>query len=148
MGSAPRYIVFLQIPLLPELYCRAFGFRVFVNTLRRSSRAGTFSATDFEKYRRAWIQPGALRGMIDWYRALRLPRRRPTEDRERSARIEVPTLVLWGARDAFFEKNLAEKSVEYCIDGKLEVFPENTHWIHHEAPDQVSKSILHFLSGE
>jgi epoxide hydrolase 4 len=43
---------------------------MMTETLAKTSRPGTFSKEDFEAYRKAWRQPGAPTGMINWYRAL------------------------------------------------------------------------------
>src|SRR5580658_7680689 len=60
------YMLFFQIPRLPELLFAQNGTR----TLLRTSRPGTFSPEDLDRYREAWSQPGALTAMINWYRAL------------------------------------------------------------------------------
>jgi epoxide hydrolase 4 len=79
------YMFFMQLPWLPEFLLAAGNFRLLTRTLADTSRTGTFSEQDFEHYRRAWRQPGALTGMINWYGALRAgikPIGKPT--------IEVP----------------------------------------------------------
>src|SRR6266571_7764457 len=64
------YIFFFQLPWLPEALFSAFNFHIGSRSLLRSSRPGTFSTEDLAQYRAAWSQPGALTGMINWYRAL------------------------------------------------------------------------------
>ncbi len=63
------YIFFFQLPWLPERSFRASRFALAVKSLQGSSRPGTFSDPDLERYRQAWSQPGAVRSMIHWYRA-------------------------------------------------------------------------------
>src|SRR2546423_6788623 len=64
------YMFFFQLPWLPEALFSALSFRVGARALLHSSRPGTFSVEDLAQYRGAWSQPGALTGMINWYRAL------------------------------------------------------------------------------
>jgi len=133
------YIRFFQLPWLPELTVRALGARA----LDRTSRPGTFSAAELTEYRRAWRQPGALRGMINWYRAAS----RMDPGRLGDGRITVPTLIVWGVRDTALVSEMAEESLELCETGRLERFEEATHWILHEEPAAVSALIRKFLSA-
>ena len=64
-----QYILFFQIPLLPEWLLARDDYRALTVTLQRSSRPGAFSEDDLDRYRTAYDQPGALAGMLSWYRA-------------------------------------------------------------------------------
>lgn len=132
------YIGFFQLPWLPELTIRFLGARA----LKRTSRPGTFSAAELAEYRRAWRQPGALRAMIDWYRAAY----RAAPDRLGSGRVTVPTLIIWGVRDAALVPEMARESLELCEAGRLERFEDATHWVQHEEPAAVNALIREFLS--
>jgi epoxide hydrolase 4 len=81
------YMLFFQIPMLPEFLFLRDGTR----RLLRTSRKGAFSPEDLERYREAWSQPGALTAMINWYRAL--PREMPYLAAAES-RVSVPTRIL------------------------------------------------------
>ena len=109
------YILYFQIPWLPERMSRAGNFRMMANALVQTSRKGTFSEEDLQCYRQSWSQPGAIQSMIHWYRAA--ARRIPDEGV--SARISVPTLILWGLLDHFLEASMAEKSLSLCQQGRL-----------------------------
>jgi pimeloyl-ACP methyl ester carboxylesterase len=135
------YIGFFQLPWLPELVSRMGHWRLLVRAIQRSSRPGTFSETDLEQYRQAWAQPQAYRAMLHWYRAVvrkppRLSVHRPTT---------VPTLLIWGAQDAFLGLDLARSSMALCQDGQLAMLEEGTHWVHHEEPARVNVLIETFL---
>jgi hypothetical protein len=67
------YILFMQLPRLPEFLFEAQNFRAMTEALTKSSRPGTFSEQDLTAYREAWRKPGAPTAMINWYRALRHP---------------------------------------------------------------------------
>jgi pimeloyl-ACP methyl ester carboxylesterase len=80
--------------------------------------------------------------MLHWYRAaLRNP-----PDTPRDVRIRVPTLIIWGARDKFLDREMAEPSRELCDNGRLVVLEEATHWVQHEEPEQVNALILNHLA--
>lgn len=134
------YIFFFQLPWLPETLFSAFHFRVGSRTLLRSSRPGTFSAEDLAQYRAAWSQPGALTGMIHWYRALF---RHRTKFPDRTVR--VPTRILWGERDAFLVSEMAHDSLRYCADAELYTFANASHWLQHEEPARVSELLVEFF---
>jgi pimeloyl-ACP methyl ester carboxylesterase len=111
--------------------------------MESSSRPGTFTAEDWTQYREAWSQPDAFKSMVHWYRAaLRAAPKTPA-----NLRIHVPTLLIWGARDRFLRRELAEPSVALCDRGRLEFFDEATHWIQHEEADKVNELILEHLAG-
>jgi pimeloyl-ACP methyl ester carboxylesterase len=139
------YIAFFQIPWLPEIYCRAFRFRALIRTLERTSRPGTFSEEDLERYRDAWGKPGALHAMIQWYRAAKKRKRGNLSSPKKLDLIKIPVLLLWGDRDAFFAKDLAEKTLGRCEHARLRDFSDGTHWIHHEEPELVASEVLSFI---
>ena len=133
---------FFQIPKLPESLISARHFELARRALVRTSRPGTFSAEDLAQYQAAWSQPGAMTGMINWYRALAS---RPAL--ARIPDIQVPTLVLWGKRDAFLLPELAERSVSRCRDAELVWFHEATHWVQHEECSELNRRLLHFFGS-
>ena len=137
------YVGWFQLPWLPELVTRVGRGRLLVRALQQSSRPGTFTPADLERYREAWSQPQALRAMLNWYRALlRRPPQRPT-----SGPVTVPTLLLWGANDRFLGREMAHASLEQCQQGQLVMFEEATHWVHHEQSVRVNGLLETFLSA-
>jgi epoxide hydrolase 4 len=137
------YIFFFQVPGLPERGFRRNGFSFAVKALRTTSRPGLFTDADLDVYREAWSQPGAVRSMIHWYRAaLRSQPKPPTTSRV----VGVPTLLLWGTQDRFLGQEMAQPSIDLCDDGRLEFFPEASHWIQHEEPERVNQRLIEFLT--
>ena len=134
------YVGLFQLPWLPEAALRASGFALLRRSLRATSRPGTFSEDDLERYAAAWSHPGSLTAMLDYYRALRLPRL-PLA----GPRVTTPTLVLWGAHDAFLDRRVGETALQQCTDARLVVLEEATHWLHHEQPERVNDEIVGFL---
>jgi len=134
------YMFFFQLPWLPEALFSAFNFRIGSQALLRSSRPGTFSAEDLAQYHVAWSQPGALTGMINWYRALFRDRVKFSDKI-----VRVPTRILWGERDAFLLAEMAHESVRYCTNAELFTFANATHWLQHEEPARVSELLIDFF---
>ena len=136
------YALAFQIPWLPERLLSRDGFRGLARSMAASSRPGTFSEADLDRYRRAWSEPGAMTAMVNWYRAgLRIPHA-PWPD----PLIRVPTLMIWGAKDRFLGPGVARSSFALCESARLEWIDEATHWVQHEEPERVNRLILDFLA--
>jgi pimeloyl-ACP methyl ester carboxylesterase len=135
------YVFALQVPWLPELGLRGFGGRPLAELLRRTSRPGTFSDDDLAQYRRAWEQPGAMRAMVNWYRAgLRSPSGQPPRPR-----VRAPVLILWGVKDPALSTDLARASLALCDQGRLEFYDDASHWLPHEEPERINRRLLAFF---
>ncbi len=135
------YIGFFQLPLLPEALLTMGNARGVAQMLLASSHPRTFSDADIGEYTRAWKQPGAMTAMLNWYRAVV---QRPPQISD-DARVHVPTLVIWGAQDVALTREMAQKSVEFCDDGRLVLFEDATHWVQHEKADQVNALLAEFF---
>ena len=57
------YAFLFQIPSLPERAVRANNWRFLI-----SATPADLTAEERDRYRKAWSQPGAVTGMINWYR--------------------------------------------------------------------------------
>ncbi len=137
------YVGVFQLPWLPEFAFRRRNWRGLTRALVTTSRPGTFSEDDLARYRQAWSEPGAIRAMIHWYRAALRDRPEPPG----SPRIRVPTRLLWGPGDRFLSRGLAEASLAFCDEGRLEWVEGATHWLQHEEPERVNRLLLDFLNG-
>jgi len=135
------YMLFFQIPRLPEWIFRQQNWRTGIKALQGSSRPGTFSETDLQKYCEAWAQPGAFRAMINWYRAALRHKAKSSGN----TRITVPTLLIWGTEDKFLGREMAEPSINKCDNGQLIFIEGATHWVQHEEPEQVNLLIRQFI---
>ncbi len=63
------YVGLFQIPGLPERLLTANRCRALRRALTTTSRPGAFAEADLERYVEAWLQPGAMTAMLNWYRA-------------------------------------------------------------------------------
>jgi pimeloyl-ACP methyl ester carboxylesterase len=138
-------VFFFQIPRLPEEVIRAGDFAILRSALRRDPvRPGTFSAWDIERYVEAIAQPGALTATLNYYRALL---RYPREKRALLKRIEAPVLVIWGERDRFLSRRLAEPSRLWVPNLlRVEWLREASHWVGEDHPGEVNTLLLDFLA--
>lgn len=134
------YVFAFQIPRLPEWFFRRSNYEPLISAMREGSLSGAYTVTDFERYRRAWAEEGALTGMLNWYRAAFRHRESPPQQR-----VQAPTLLIWGKNDQALVPELAPRSVSYCDDGRLERFPDATHWVPNEHPERVSELLLDHL---
>jgi epoxide hydrolase 4 len=138
------YMFFFQLPRLPEAMSSRANYALLTRTIRSTARPGTFKEEDFELYRTAWSQPGALTGMLNWYRAA-LPTM--LSGPRGGVQVEIPALLVWGARDAFLGRELVQPTMELCRNGRVELLEQATHWLTHEEPEKVNALLTHFLSG-
>jgi len=140
------YMYFFQIPLIPELF---FGRnkampirRIFEKT---SVNKGMFPSEVTEVYRKNASRPGALRAMINYYRALfRFPPKLQTEQGS-SKNITVPTLLIWGEHDLALSKHLAVATDTYVDNLTLNFIPDGSHWIQQDCPEEVNRILSNFL---
>jgi epoxide hydrolase 4 len=148
LATSPRqllkswYTFYFQLPWLPEVLFRRRNWKGLTESMRATSRPGTFSDADLDRYRAAWSEPGAMTAMIHWYRAaMRVPPA-PRDD----VRVHVPAMLIWGAKDKFLDRGLTKPSLAHCDCATLEVIKEATHWVQHEEPEQVNRLLVDFLS--
>ena len=134
------YMFFFQIPGLPEAVIRRNQYAASARSLVASSRPGTFLQADLDRYVEAWSRTDGLRTMIHWYRAIG---QKPSQMGH--PRVRVPLLMIWGARDRFLGRELAQPSIDLCADGRLEFIEEASHWVQHEEPARVNALLEQFL---
>jgi epoxide hydrolase 4 len=138
------YVFFFQIPRLPEEVICAGDFALLRSALRRDPvRPGTFAAEDIERYVKAIAQPGALTASLNYYRALL---RYLRETRALLKRIEAPVLVIWGERDRFLSRRLAEPPRLWVPNLlRVERLQDASHWVAEDRLQEVNTLLLDFL---
>jgi pimeloyl-ACP methyl ester carboxylesterase len=142
------YALFFQLPWLPE---RLFGRdakrlpRMFE---RAAVRNEVFLPEETEVYRKSAAQPGAMRGMVNYYRALV---RGGGMRRQRALGIptlEMPTLLVWGTEDIALGIELTYDTDRYVSDLTLRYVPDVGHWVQLEAAEDVNRILEAWLAGE
>jgi pimeloyl-ACP methyl ester carboxylesterase len=135
------YVRFFRLPWLPEALLRQRRFKPLVDIIRRRARPDTVTSATLDRHREAWRAPGALTGMVNWYRALW----RKELPASAELRLPTPLLLIWGERDAFGVHALAESSLRLCENGQAVYLKEATHWVQHDEPERCIKALLDFL---
>ena len=102
----------------------------------------TFNKDQRQRYRDAWGQPGAMTGMINWYRASLRGMGRSTG----ASKIQAPTLMLWGKQDPHISYEMALLSIDMCEDGHLVTFEEASHWVLYDESEATSKYLIQHFS--
>jgi pimeloyl-ACP methyl ester carboxylesterase len=123
-------------------------------------RKGTLDNTQCDAYEQVWAQPGAVNGMLQYYRAMPQLAHSGNRGSDKGAqviapaqmkipniRITCPTLILWGEQDQAFVKQNIDGVKEYVPDARVKRFPEASHWLQHELPDDVNREIDGFLEA-
>lgn len=134
------YILFFQLPWLPERFLHRFGAWALHGTNPRA-----YTDEDRRLYREAWDQPGAATGMINYYRALQRSGG-ARRDSVRATEVRVPTLVLWGDRDVALLPELADGLERWVPDVRVVRFPRASHWVMRDEPVRVNNLLIDFLS--
>jgi pimeloyl-ACP methyl ester carboxylesterase len=141
------YVFFFQIPWLPERLLRARGAqaieRAFAGMAIDKAR---FPAAVTDEFRRNALEPGALKAMINYYRAaLRAGSKAMNPE---PGVIETPTLMIWGEEDSALGKATTVGTDKYVRDLTLRYLPGVSHWVQQEAPEKVNAMIEAWLKGE
>lgn len=136
------YAGVFQLPRLPEWLLARDDAALLSRILTGSAAPGTFDAATLARYREAWARPGAIRAMVNWYRAFLRASDRP------DGRVSAPTLLCWGENDPALRARLARESVGRCADGRLLSFPDASHWVHLDRADRVNEALVDHFGAE
>ncbi|GIH14351.1 alpha/beta fold hydrolase [Rugosimonospora africana] len=133
------YMAAFQVPWVPELVLSRGRGEAMRNLLIRA-RLDPDSAA---RYAARAAVPGAMRGPLNWYRAL------PLGLREHIGRVKVPTLFVWSDGDRFVTRTAADLCRRYVTGPyRFEVFEGASHWLPEEVPERVAAALLeHFASA-
>lgn len=132
------YMVAFQVPVLPELALKAGHGRLFAAALRR---AGLDAATA-ARYASRGAQYEGWRGPLAWYRAL------PLQMEAHARPVRVPTLMVWGPRDAFITRGAAESAAHWVdADYRFVEVPGGDHWLPETDPEAVTAALLPWLEA-
>ncbi|RJT07442.1 alpha/beta fold hydrolase [Halococcus sp. IIIV-5B] len=133
------YVWFYQVPKLPEWTLGRNDMENMVASLELTSNPETFDEETVNLYREAWRHTG-ISPRINWYRGFRRSDRPPHDI------VTQPTIVCWGQDDVALVSSMAESSIDYCENGQLRMFPDASHWVHHDEREEVTEALLHHLS--
>jgi len=142
------YVLFFQLPRLPEWLLGRRGARAIGEAFRRTAvHPERFPEEVTRVYRDAALCPGALTAMLDYYRALvrgggmrrQLALGLPT--------IEIPTLLVWGVRDVALSLATTWGTDAWVRDLTVRYLPDASHWVQQDAPELVNEMLAAWLEG-
>ena len=140
---ASQYMTAFQSPET-EQRLSADGYAPLMRILADVIKAGYLTAADSAEYIKAWSQPGALTGGLNYYRAARFGPTAPGTPVPAMI-VNVPTLVIWGARDPYLLTGNLDGLEAYVPRLTVKRIPEATHWVVHERPAEVNALIREFI---
>lgn len=141
------YGLFFQLPWLPEKALAAGGYRAIGEAFRGMAiDKSRFPEEVLEVYRRNAARPGALRAMVNYYRALVRGGGGTRQRRLGYPRIETPTLMVWGEEDRALGKETTYGTDAFVADLTVEYLPGVSHWVQQEAPEKVNDILARWLA--
>ena len=138
----------------------ANNYAALTGIFTRTSKADVFTEEDRRAYIKAWSQPGALTGGLNYYRAARIGPPAASADVTAgkadlvptapgaSLTVKVPTLVIWGEKDTALLTGNLDGLGGYVPDLQIKRIPQGSHWVVHEEPDLVNRHIREFIGGK
>jgi pimeloyl-ACP methyl ester carboxylesterase len=153
--QASQYMLMFRSPQAEQsLAANDYGFLVRI-VLEGGLKSGIFTEDDKPAYIKAWSQPGALTGGLNYYRANEVGPPAPGQATgdvggsfaadPSNLMVKVPTLVIWGEKDtALLVQNLdgLEKFVPQLTINRI---PDGSHWVIHEKRAEVNAAIRDFI---
>lgn len=149
---ASRYIRLFRVRSI-EMAARAIGYRKLADRTFDRMAGGGLPDEERDRYARDWSRPGAMRAMLNWYRASRIkvpPVWAPTVppnwlDRP-FPKVTIPTLVIWGLRDKALLPIQLDGLRDHVEDLRIRTAPDAGHFITWEKPGFVTQAIREFIA--
>jgi pimeloyl-ACP methyl ester carboxylesterase len=151
--AASQYINAFRDPGF-ERAVEAMGFATFFDkSFSKHVELSRIPEEEKRQYLADWSQPGALGAMLNWYRASRLVVPPPGMTvplpgwvLKPFPKVQVPTLVIWGMRDAALLPVQLEGLDELVEDLAIVRLPNAGHFAPWEAPAEVAAALAPFLA--
>jgi epoxide hydrolase 4 len=133
------YVFFFQLPVLPEKLVSRNDYAF----TRKTFEVDGFDKETIEHYIDALRVPKAVTSAINYYRA---SIRRAAKGRLPIIReIEQKVLVIWGDKDRYLRKEMAEPPKDLVPNARVVHLPHATHWVQNDATDEVNRLLLDFV---
>jgi epoxide hydrolase 4 len=152
--QASSYIHYLRDPRA-EARLSANNFEKLLGMLSRFGPQPWLTPERQAAYIEAWSPPGALTGMLNWYRATPLVVPQPGEAVDPTKvlklepaqlRVRMPHLLIWGMGDRALLPVTRATLPSYCDDLTVREIENADHWIVHQRTDEVIDLIRDFLA--
>lgn len=138
------YMFMHQLPLIPEFILGNTlpqFFKLFFRGWMHHPEH--FTDKDLQAFVRAYKEPGALTGSINYYRAMMQTKPKMSVFKQK---VTVPTLLIWGEDDKALSKELTYNTQAY-VDNTLEIkYIKNcSHWAQNDCPKEVTQYLVDFF---
>jgi pimeloyl-ACP methyl ester carboxylesterase len=149
-GAASQYIHEIRAEGSETRYA-ANDYALLWRSLEKTAEAGHLTAADRAAFVSAWSQSGALTGMFNWYRAMRMdpPKAGGQAQAElyddEQLMVRVPARVMWGMQDTALLPGCVEGLERWVPNLDVRHVPDGSHWIVYEKPQLVSETIRNWL---
>ncbi len=153
--QASAYMHYLRDPRAEERLS-ANNFEKLIGMLSRFGPQPWLTPERQARYIEAWSVPGALTGMLNWYRATPLLVPHPGEAVDPAKvmkldpaqlRVRMPHLVIWGMDDRALLPVSRETLPDYCDDLTVREIEGADHWVVHQRTGEVIDLIRSFLGA-
>jgi pimeloyl-ACP methyl ester carboxylesterase len=150
--KASQYMLMFRSPQA-EAILSANNYAALVEAvLGEGLKTGAFTEEDKKEYIKAWSQPGALTGGLNYYRAANAGPPAAGETRASAPTpapsafiVKVPTLVIWGEKDTALLISSLDGLETFVPQLTIKRIPDGTHWVIHEKPELVNQYIREFI---
>jgi pimeloyl-ACP methyl ester carboxylesterase len=152
--KASQYMLTLRSPEAEQILSDN-SYKWLTNALVKWGSKWEMTEEIRQRYVKAWSQPGALTGALNYYRASPLYPPTSNKDKERIKNImdlpremfdvNVATLVIWGELDQALLVGNLDGLEDYVDELVVKRIPDGTHWVIHEKPELVSSLIREFV---
>jgi pimeloyl-ACP methyl ester carboxylesterase len=140
------YVFFFQIPWIPEKLLAAKGARAIGQAFSALAMDQTnFGPEVLQVYRDNALIRGALKSMVNYYRAAAQTTGFRNFTRDKVSAITVPTLMIWGEEDLALGVELTDGYEGLVQDFTLFRLKGVGHWVQQEAPETVNAHLEAWL---
>lgn len=149
--KASQYMLVFRSPQAEQILSANHDSAFVDSILGEGLKKGYFTEEDKQEYLKAWAQPGALTGGLNYYRANELgPPASPEQEVNLTKTLpttttKVPVLVIWGEKDPYLLVGNLSGLEKYVPKLTIKRIPDGTHWVIHEQPEQVNRLIKEFI---
>ena len=150
--AASQYMLLFRLDKAERVMTENNYARLVAMLQSAGSNGEWLTEDDKERYIKAWSQPGAVTGGLNYYRASPLyppsadaPGASAVQIDPRRVTVRMPTLVIWGDADTALLPSLLDGLEQYVPDLTLKRIPNGSHWVIHEQPELVNEYIRAFL---
>lgn len=153
--AASAYMHYLRDPRAEERLS-ANSFDKLIGMLSRFGPQPWLTPEKRARYVEAWSPPGALTGMLNWYRASPIVVPHPGEQVDpgkvmkldpAQLRIRMPHLVIWGMDDRALLPVSRATLPDFCDDLTVKEIANADHWVVHQRTPEVIGHLRDFLGA-